>query len=450
MKSFTGKKIVVLGAGISGLEAAILLKKWGARVFVSEKGKLSPKKRQLLENYQISYEESGHSSRIFNSDLLVPSPGISPNLPFMQKTRELKIPVLSELEIGWLNLMETNLRKKVLAITGTNGKTTVVSWVHHITKELGGIACGNVGLPVTSLRTTDKGPFILEVSSFQLYFTKRFRPDVALILNISQDHFDWHGSFDEYVKAKSKIFQHQTERDWLILNADDPNVMGLSDFRSKPIFFSLKREVRGAYLRGEYLFINIERPLPVVRTKELPTRGSHNLENALATILASYLAGANIDRIKEGLLTFSPLPHRLEWVGRIGEVDIYNDSKATNPHAVLAALNTFNERIVLILGGQSKGIDPKELVRKASRKAKRIVVFGEMKDLLLENLPETLGVSFADSIEEALHKALDLIDKGVILFSPGGASFDQFKNYAERGEKFKDAVKRAKTRKFRV
>ena len=437
-ESIGGLRVAVIGAGKSGVASARLLKKLGAEVFLSEAKWISPNLREELKMLGVRFEEGGHSDRILNSDLIVPCPGVPLTNPWITRARAIGIPVMGELELGY-----RFLSSPIVAVTGTNGKSTVVSWIAHIMRKSGAIACGNIGHPLTSL-SGSKDPLVVEVSSFQLETIIDFKPGVALILNLDQDHFDRHGTFEAYRKAKARIFENQEEEDHLILNYDDPHLRGLEkDARSRVHYFSIERAVKGAYVEGEWIVLEEDEKLKLMPTKSLALFGVHNLQNALASALASYLMGTPLEEIREGLGSFRGLPHRLEYVGEINGVRFINDSKGTNPHAVLWALKSIDEPVILIMGGEDKGLDFTPLREIVKKKVKKLILVGESRNKLKAVFEGTVELSEAGNLEDAVELAFSEAERGdAVLLSPGCSSFDMFKNYKERGERFKDAVRR--------
>ncbi len=441
MKSFKesiiSKKIAVIGAGRSGLAAVKLLKKIGARhIFLSERGVLGESTKVFLMKNRIQWEEGGHTSRIFDADLVILSPGVNVHNPFISRLKEISIPIFGELELGY-----RFIDGKIVAVTGTNGKSTVVSLIADMLKDY--IPTGNIGAPLSNFAGTKKN-FVLEVSSFQLMSIQSFRPDIAVVLNIDQDHLDWHLTLEEYISAKKRIFKNQRPEDILILNLDDPITRSFVEgARPRVFYFSLKAKTN-AYVDDDMLKLNIDgKVYPLVKVSELKLVGVHNLYNALASSLTAFLAGAELDDIRKTLLEFSGLPHRIEFVREIRGVKFFNDSKATNPHAVRWALKSFDRNVILILGGKEKHLDYSTLIDDVREKVKSLIIFGENAPSLEKAFSGIVPLYRVNSLKEVVDKALELAESGdIVLFSPGTSSFDMFKNYKERGEKFKDEVRR--------
>ncbi len=415
----------VVGAGRAGLAAARLLRWLGVSVFVSDRKGVP---LEVKEKYD--FEEGGHTFRLLTRDFLVFSPGVRWGAFPEPEARSRGLPVMDELELGWRHLEGT-----VVAITGTNGKSTVATWTARM---LGVEPLGNIGRPVSSAAPA-KGVFVIEASSFQLARTLDFRPAVAVLLNVDRDHLDWHSSQEHYEASKARVFVNQREEDFLVVNADCPVALRLgSSARSKVFRFSVREEA-DAYLKGDELWVLGRR---VAALGELRVRGLHNAANALASSLAARLAGAAWGSIERALREFEGLPHRVQFVRELRGVRFYDDSKATNPHAVRWALLGFSEPVVLIMGGLAKGLSFKGLRDVVSERVRAVVAVGASAEQIAEELGGVVPVELAKDMEEAVRVAFRLAEPGdAVLLSPGCASFDMFKNYAHRGEVFQDAVK---------
>ncbi len=438
-----GKKVAVIGAGISGVSAAKALARMGAVVFLSEINYIPEKVKKELSNHNIQFEEGANSDKALDVDLMVLSPGVPPDAPIVLKAREKGIRVIGELELGY-----RLTSGKYIAVTGTNGKTTVVSLISHILAPMGAIPVGNIGRPLSQL-AMQGGLFVIEVSSFQLYTIEQFKPDIAVITNISEDHIDWHGDFESYCAAKLKITQNQEPNDFLILNGEDNGCMDRAAYSSKAQvkFIRLNSEADAFTLNDRlYLMTESGKAAEIARIDELKIKGWHNVMNALFAALASHLAGADIETIKNGLLTFEGLPHRLQYVDEIHGVKFYNDSKGTNPHAVKWALKAFDKPVILIMGGEDKGVDFSSLVSDIWKKVKFLVVMGKATDKLIRTFSRVTEIVKASDINDAVLKAYQKAEPGdIIVLSPGCASFDMFRNYKERGEAFVNAVRELKS-----
>lgn len=448
MKEVRGKNIVVIGAARSGVAAAILLQEKGANVFVSDFGAISTDFQSKLTAANIQFEEKGHSDRAENADFVVVSPGVPTEAPIIQHYLINETPVYSEIEVAsWF----TN--QKIVATTGSNGKTTVTSWLAHIweTGKVDFSLAGNIGFAFSEKVLSAKGTHILEVSSFQLDHIHSFKPDVSVLLNITPDHLDRYGhSMEAYAASKFRITENQTKENYFIYNFDDPlikeHVESLQKIKSHPQLwgFSSKNEVpEGAFIRNDHIifrFNNIEESLMPVYDLGLP--GNHNLQNGMAAALAARAGEIKNDIIRESLKTFTGVEHRLELVRNVDGVKYINDSKATNVNAVWFALDSFNVPVTLILGGRDKGNDYSELDFLLRDKVHTIIAIGESKDKI-ENALGNVVPDFhkADTMHQAVRMAKKGAKRGeVVLLSPACSSFDMFEDYEHRGKVFKEEV----------
>ncbi|MGB9823558.1 MAG: UDP-N-acetylmuramoyl-L-alanine--D-glutamate ligase [Candidatus Hydrothermia bacterium] len=438
---FKNRHISILGCGKSGFECALALKKANAFPFVSDAAEISREYKERLQKEGIPYEENGHTEKVLSSDLIVVSPGVKPDTPILEKARSKKIEILGELEVGYLLTSG-----KYIAITGTNGKSTVTTLTYELLKDNSNdvIMAGNVGEPLSMYAFHD-GIFVLEVSSFQLKTIDTFKPDIGVILNIDQDHMDWHPTFEDYVESKARIFENQDQQDYLILNYDDEVVRSLAKkAKSQVLWVSLRQEVtRGAYLSEDKVIIKLDgERIQAFSTDELLIKGIHNVFNASVASLIAYLNGVNVEKIREILRRFKGLPHRIEFVTEKNGVKFYDDSKGTNPHAVLWALEGFKEPIILIMGGEDKDLDFYPLRDTIIKHCKLIIAIGKAKPKIINTFQDIVEVIPADDMKDAVEKAWSKAQSGdVILLSPGCASFDMFKNYKERGDVFQHWVR---------
>jgi len=444
----TNKHIVVIGAARSGIAAALLLKKKGADIFVSDFGIIKDDWKQKLKNTRIEFEENGHSEKAKNAEFAVVSPGVPTESPIVQYYLNEGRIVYSEIEVAsWFT------DHKIIATTGSNGKTTVTNWLDHvwqIAKKEHSVS-GNIGVAFSDVIDTNTGDFILEVSSFQLDHIESFRPNISLLLNITPDHLNRYGnSFDAYAAAKFRISENQTDRDWFIFNYDDPIIKSHVELLKKKDnsphlwAFSYINEVpEGAFVRDEniiFKFNNKEEKLMSVY--EVGLAGNHNLNNGLATALAARAAEIKNETIRESLRSFMGVEHRLEKVCDVDGVKYINDSKATNVNAVWFALDSFNVPVTLILGGRDKGNDYSEIVDQIKEKVHTIIAIGESKDRVEEQLGD-VAPNFvkAESMMKAVRAAQKVAKRGeVVLLSPACASFDMFEDYEHRGKVFKEEV----------
>jgi UDP-N-acetylmuramoylalanine--D-glutamate ligase len=440
------KRVLVVGLGKSGVASALFLKARGARVTVSDtkSGDELHNEIPVLLDHGITVETGGHGERTFRGqDLIVVSPGVPVDAPSLVQARG-----LGESVIGEIELASQFLKGQMIAITGSNGKTTTTTLAGEIMAANGfaTLVGGNIGTPAISLveRTRAESVIVLEVSSFQLETIQTFHPKVAVILNVTPDHLDRHRTLDAYVNAKARIFENQQGPDFTVLNADDPICAGLARrIQAQVFWFSRKKEVmQGAWVRdGKILFRDGERQQEIMQVAEVPLKGAHNLENVLAAVCVGALMGCALEKIRQAVRDFKAVEHRLEFVATIGGVDYYNDSKATNVDAALKALESFPANIHLILGGKDKGSDYIALNDLLRQRVKRVYTIGTAA-LKIEAQIKGVEVLHAETLENAVRKANAAAAPGdVVLLAPACASFDQFKNYEHRGQVFKDIVR---------
>lgn len=456
MISVNNNIVVVIGLARSGTAVTPLLVEMGAKkVIVNElkdKDKLKDE-ISLLGGYpQVEVVTGGHPLELIDNtvSLVVKSPGVPPDLPLVKKAVRMGIPVLTEVEIAYQYTRES--KPWFIGITGSNGKTTTTALTGNIFKKgwPGKVfVAGNIGLPLSSvvLEASSKDLIVAELSSFQLEGISEFRPHIAAILNISEDHLDYHKTFEEYIKAKYRIFKNQREGDYAVLNADDPLLVEKKDcqLKSKPVLFSRRRILEsGVCLQnGEVVIKSEGSTVPVCAVEEIRLPGLHNLENVLAATAIAWSAKVEVSKIREALIAFEGVPHRLEFVRELKGVLFVNDSKATNPGAAIKALQSFSRPVVLIAGGKDKGGNFKELASYVKDRVSFLVLLGETADKIAEAVEE---VNFnrwlkVKNLPEAVFQAYQRAQKGdVVLLSPACASWDMFINYEERGELFKKVV----------
>ena len=348
----------------------------------------------------------------------------------------------SEIELAW-----RFLRGRLVAITGSNGKTTTTSLVAHILKTSGiaTLVGGNIGVPLLSLveSSTDATVTVAEASSFQLETTDAFRPEIGVLLNLTPDHLDRHESFDEYARAKMRMFENQLDRDAAVLNADDPEVTRRMPSRPHVFWFSRqKRVAEGAFVRGDEIVFRADgSETALARHSEIPLRGEHNLENVLAACAAAHLAGAPAAAIASGVKTFRAVEHRLEFVAEIAGVEFYNDSKATNVDAALKAVEAFPGPLIVILGGKDKGSPYTPLREPLRQRARIALLIGAAAEKVASDLRDAVPIEHAGTLDRAVRIAMERARPGdVVLLAPACSSFDQFENYEQRGSVFKDLV----------
>jgi len=441
-----GKRVLVVGLGKSGVASALFLKRHGAKVSVSDTKSGDELRNEipvLLDN-GITVETGGHGERTFRGqDLIVVSPGVPVDAPPLVQARS-----LGETVIGEIELAAQFLTGPIVAITGSNGKTTTTTLVGEIMSAAGFpvLVGGNIGTPAISLaeRARSETVIVLEISSFQLETVQTFHPKVAVVLNVTPDHLDRHRTFEIYSDAKARIFANQSPEDYAVLNADDPTCVSMEKrTRAQVFWFSRQKEVeRGAWVRdGAVVFRDSAGQREVLQVSDVPLKGAHNLENVLAAVCAGALMGCPPDRIRAAVHNFKAVEHRLEFVASIRGVDYYNDSKATNVDATIKALESFPANIHLILGGKDKGSDYTVLNDLLRQRVKRVYTIGAAA-AKIESQIKGAEIVHAETLENAVRKANAVAQPGdVILLAPACASFDQFKSYEHRGKVFKDIVR---------
>jgi len=377
-------------------------------------------------------------------DLIVVSPGVPAKIPLLEMARSQGIAVWSEIELAW-----RFLRGKLIAITGSNGKTTTTSLVAHILKtaNIPTLVGGNIGTPLVACveSSMDSTVTVAEISSFQLETIEAFRPEIGVLLNLTPDHLDRHESFEQYAAAKIRMFENQLERDFAILNADDPEVTRRMPSRPHIYWFSRqKRVAQGTFLlEDQIIFRQDGSEIFLLRREEIPLKGDHNVENVLAACAASYLAGADAASIASGVKTFQGVEHRLEFVAQINGVTFYNDSKATNVDATLKAIESFPGSLIVILGGKDKGTGYAELREPLRQRARLVLLIGAAAQKIASQLEGAVPIEHAGTIGRAVEIAAERAKPGdLVLLAPACASFDQFENYEHRGRVFKELVAR--------
>ncbi|MBV8255749.1 MAG: UDP-N-acetylmuramoyl-L-alanine--D-glutamate ligase [Chitinophaga sp.] len=441
-------QLIILGAGESGIGAALLGKQQGYEVFVSDGGRILDIYKQELAVNQIPFEEEHHSwDIILNADEIVKSPGIPEKSDLMKKVREKGVPVISEIELAY----RFSTGKKIIAITGSNGKSTTTALTYHIFKTAGyDVAMvGNIGISYArQVATAPAEYYVIEVSSFQLDDIKEFKPDVAILLNITPDHLDrYNYQMVNYVKSKFRITMNQTNDDKFVYCMDDNEIT--QHLTQQPIYSTsipftiMKRLKAGGFVDNDQLHIKVDEDPVIVSIYDLALKGKHNLYNSMAAGIAAKTMGIRKEKIRESLTSFKSLEHRMEYVATVKGVDFINDSKATNVNSVWFALESIEKKVVLIMGGVDKGNDYSAIRPLVQEKVKAIVCLGVDNKPIEEALSKDTPVMVSTtSMKEAVTTALKLADKGdVVLLSPACASFDLFKNYEDRGRQFKDAVR---------
>ncbi len=441
-----GKQVLVVGLARTGIATALFCAERGARVTVTEERAEThlAEAAAKLRAAGVTLEFGGHRPETFqHQDLIVPSPGVPPTMPALAAALASGVPVWSEMELAW-----RFLRGRLACITGSNGKTTTTSLIGHIL-ETAGLpvqVAGNIGTPLISRVdiSSDASFTVVEASSFQLELISAFRPDIAVLLNVTPDHLDRHGSIEAYGAAKARMFENQTERDAAVINADEAVAAQYAPTGPRVFWFSrTKRVASGCYLRGDEIVFRCDGTESVLlERKMIGLRGSHNLENVLAAACAARLAGAEPAAITEGVRTFAGVEHRIEYVATISGVEYFNDSKATNVDATLKALDAFSGNVLVILGGKDKGSDFRILRQALRSRARMALLIGSAADKIEADLAGVVPVERADTLARAVEVAARRAQSGdTVLLAPACASFDQFDNYEHRGRVFKQLVR---------
>ena len=441
-----GKKVLVFGSGISGESAAELLDREGAAVILydgNEKLDAEEIKKKMPENVRVvlgAFPEE----MLDGLDLTVMSPGVPTDLPIVEKMRAKGIPIWGEIELAYVCG-----KGDVLAITGTNGKTTTTSLLGQIMKNYkeSVFVVGNIGNPYTSIVPETKADSVIvaEMSSFQLETVHSFRPRVSAILNITPDHLNRHHTMEAYIAAKERIAENQTKQDFCVLNYEDDVLRKFGEkVEAQVLYFSSRRKLnRGVYLDGKTIICQIDAPISVCDTDELQILGTHNYENVMAATAMAYAYGVPVAVIRKTLLEFKGVEHRIEFVAEKNGVAYYNDSKGTNPDAAIRGIQAMNRPTVLIGGGYDKESAYDEWIQAFDGKVKKLVLIGATRDKIAQTA-RSLGftdIVMADSFEEAFEKCVEYAQPGdAVLLSPACASWGMFKNYEERGDKFKELV----------
>jgi UDP-N-acetylmuramoylalanine--D-glutamate ligase len=442
------RELVILGGGESGVGAAVLGKQQGYKVFLSDGGLLNETyKKKLVENY-IEFEEGGHTEeKILNADEIVKSPGIPEKNELVKKIRKKGIPVISEIELAYRYKGDS----KIVAITGSNGKTTTTSLIYHITKEAGldSALVGNIGYSFAKQVAEDpKALYVAEISSFQLDDIKEFRPDIAVLLNITEDHLDrYEYKFENYINSKFRIIENQTVDDYFIYCLDDEVItkkLQTLNLHTIQMPFSMKQEVKkGAYIKADQMILKTQEERESMSIYDFALKGKHNQYNTMAAGIAACTLDIRKEKIREAVKTFQSLEHRLEYVATVRGVEFYNDSKSTNINSSWFALESLEKPIILILGGVDKGNDYTLIKDLVKEKVKAIVCMGVDNTRIHSAFKKVVKkIIDTQSAKGAVTTAFGLAAKGdAVLLSPACSSFDLFKNYADRGNQFKEAVK---------
>ena len=442
------KKMVILGGGESGVGAAILAKQQGYEVFVSDGGPLKDTYRNDLQKHNIPFEEGGHTeAKVLAAGEVMKSPGIPDKTPMVKAIRNKGIPVISEIELAYRYKGNSG----IIGITGSNGKSTTTALTWHICRH-GGLDCalvGNIGYSFARQVAEDPKPwYVCEISSFQLDDIHEFRPEVAILTNITEDHLDRYDyKFENYIASKFRITMNQSENDHFIYNDDDPVIkknLALFKIHSNPLPFSMQQETnKGGFIRNGQMNINTGSEKLQMSIYDFALKGIHNQYNTMAAGIASATVGIRKEKIREAIQSFEALEHRMEYVTTVRGVEFINDSKATNVNSTWYALESMEKPTILILGGVDKGNDYSLIRDLVKEKVKAIVCMGvdnrKIHDAFQHDVPLMVNTA---SAEEAVKAAFHFATKGdVVLLSPACASFDLFKNYEDRGRQFKEAVR---------
>jgi UDP-N-acetylmuramoylalanine--D-glutamate ligase len=441
------KRLVVLGGGESGVGTAILAKKEGYDVFVSDFGKIKDKYRNVLTKYEIHWEDQQHTENlILNAEIVMKSPGIPEKAPIVKKLIEKGIPVISEIEFA------ANFTKAItIGITGSNGKTTTTMLTYHLLKQ-GGLNVGlggNIGKSFAWQVAEEQYDFyVLELSSFQLDGISNYKPHIAIITNISPDHLDrYEYKYENYIASKFRITKNQTEEDYLIYDADDEAILNWlqsNNVKAQLIPFSITKTLeKGAYLNNDTMEININEEEFLMETTQIALEGKHNMKNAMAATSVANILRIRKHTIRESLSNFQGVEHRLEKVLKIHNVQYINDSKATNVNATFFALDSMSAPTVWILGGVDKGNDYSELMALVHEKVKAIICLGVDNKKIIDAFGNIVDMMVeVDNMRDAVNTARHIAEKGdTVLLSPACASFDLFENYEDRGNQFKTEVR---------
>ena len=444
-RKWTDKKVLILGLSKSGVAAAKYLSEKGADCFITESKPLQNKDIELvkeLEKEGIRIETGGHSDEfIDDSYIAITSPGIPPKSEIFSRLKEKNITVIGEVELAYL---EANA--PFIAITGTNGKTTTTYLTSHIlNSEFNASVCGNIGIPPTSLLDKKLDYFVCEVSSFQLETAPTFRPQIACFLTFTPDHIDWHGSIEKYFEAKISLFKKEKQPLYAIFSGADEKIFEFSRHYTGEYFVYAKELERNCcYIKNDAICFKRDKEEEIIKLSEIPLVGEHNWQNTMCAIIIAKLTGISNENIKESIMSFKPVEHRIEYVANINGKSFYNDSKATNPEASFVAVKSFNgKNLTLIAGGRDKNTDLTEFCTEYINKyVSTVILIGEATQRFKENMEKNgfNNIILANSLQEAVDISLTL-NTQVVLLSPACASYDMFNSYEHRGEVFKDYVK---------
>lgn len=470
-----GKNLLVIGLGKTGISVINkTLGLSGSITGIDSNPGLNLKSLDLVEDYHpdsklkivLDKKATENKKVLENIDLVIASPGVPGDKPIFKFAKNLGVPVWSELELAW-RLMNSEQQKNTVAVTGTNGKTTVVKLIGKILSDAGieNIVCGNVGLPLIEsiiLNVPKKDPSssifrIIEVSSFQLEKIYSFKPHIAILLNITSDHLDRHGSLDAYGELKLKLFSNQDKDGWAVVNIDDEYIVkrikkihkGSKDSPELITFSTRQDKKADIYYRDGHIYYKVGDKKGSISTGGINLIGMHNISNIMAAIVPAVIYGLSRQDLESSVKRFKPLDHRLEYLGKINKIRCFNDSKSTNPDATIVAIADFKKEVTLIMGGRDKDMDFNILLTRLDEKVKNLILIGEAAPKIF-GLVKKAGFSYkayiSDSLKDAVSKGFSITGPGeVLMLSPACASMDMFKDYIERGNKFKELVKTFKT-----
>lgn len=438
------KKVLILGLSKSGVAAAKYLNKKGADVFITEIKEKTEKDEEILEDLKTQgiEVEMGHHSEEFMDEvyIAITSPGIPPHSDIFKRLEEKNIKIISEIELAYRESL-----KPFIAITGTNGKTTTTALTAHILgQNFKAVECGNIGNPPTNLIDEDLDYFVCELSSYQIAMSPSFQAQIACWLNFTPDHVDWHQGLENYFKAKAKIFQFPQTPAFAVFNGADERLLEFSKVCPATVFlFAREFEDNCCYVKDKAIYFKRnKKEEKIIELSQCPLVGEHNYQNIMCAVIVAKLTGVENEEIKSAIMTFKAPEHRLEFVKNINGIEFYNDSKATNPESAIVAINSFNDKdVVLIAGGRDKNTDLKEFCEAIKSHVKTVILIGEATERFNENLKENgfENIIFEKTLESAIDKGIEL-NPDVILLSPACASFDMFTSYENRGEVFKEYV----------
>ena len=444
-RKWIDKKVLILGLSKSGVSAARYLSKKGADCYITESKPMQEKDEELikeLEKEDIKVETGKHSDEFIDgSYIAITSPGIPPKSEIFQKLKEKNIEIIGEVELAYL---EANA--PFIAITGTNGKTTTTMLTSHIlNSEYNAPVCGNIGVPPTSLLEEKVDYFVCEVSSFQLATSPTFRPQIACFLTFTPDHIDWHGGLDKYFEAKISLFKKEKEPLYAVFSGADEKIYEFSKtYSGEKFIYAKELEKNCFYIKNDAIYFKKDKEEEIIKLKEISLVGEHNYQNAMCAIIVAKLTGISNEHIRERIMSFKAVEHRIEYVANINGKSFYNDSKATNPEASFVAIKSFEgKNLTLIAGGRDKNTDLTEFCQDYINKyVSTVILIGEATQRFKENMEKNgfTNIILANTMQEAIDISMTL-DTEIVLLSPACASYDMFNSYEHRGEVFKDYVK---------